>query len=93
MLKQLIIQLYGVSGMLMALFYVPQLRSVWTDAGGARSVSLLTWGAWTAAASVALLYALLVTQDSRMALAAGTNATGCALVLGISAYRRRRQPG
>jgi uncharacterized protein with PQ loop repeat len=90
MLKQLIIQLYGVSGILMALFYLPQLRSVWTDMGGARSVSLLTWGAWTAASSVALLYALLVVQDVHMGLAAGTNAIGCALVLGVSAYRRAR---
>jgi hypothetical protein len=94
MLKQLIIQLYGASGFLMAPFYLPQLRSVWTDAGGARSVSLLTWGAWTAASSLALLYALLVAHDVNMALAAATNATGCALVLVLSTYRRLfgRQP-
>jgi hypothetical protein len=28
----------------MALFYLPQLRSVWTDMGGARGAPLLTWG-------------------------------------------------
>ena len=41
MLKQLIVQLYGASGFLVAPFYLPQLRSIWTDAGGARGVSLL----------------------------------------------------
>jgi len=88
MLKQLIVQLYGASGFLVAPFYLPQLRSIWTDAGGARGVSLLTWGAWTAAASLALIYAILVAQDVNMVLAAATNATGCALILGLSAYRR-----
>ena len=90
MLKQLIIQLYGASGILMALFYLPQLRSVWTDIGGARSVSLLTWGAWTAASSIGVLYAVLVVKDGHMGLAAATNAVGCALVLGASVYRRVR---
>ena len=88
MLKQLIVQLYGASGFLVAPFYLPQLRSVWADAGGARGVSLLTWSAWTAAASLALIYAILVAQDVNMVLAAATNATGCALILGLSAYRR-----
>jgi hypothetical protein len=95
MLKQLIVQLYGASGFLVAPFYLPQLRSVWTDVAGARSVSLLTWTAWTAAASLALLYAVLVAHDVNMVLAAATNATGCALILVLSAYRRlrSRQPG
>jgi hypothetical protein len=95
MLKQLIIQLYGVSGFLMAPFYLPQLRSVWTDADSARGVSLLTWGAWTAAAALALLYAVLVAHDVNMGLAAATNAIGCALVLVLGAYRRfsSRQQG
>jgi len=95
MLKQLIVQLYGASGFLVAPFYLPQLRSVWTDVGGARGVSLLTWSAWTAAAALGLLYAVLVAHDVNMGLAAATNATGCALVLVLSAYRRlrNRQPG
>lgn len=47
------------------LAYLPQFISAWNCPHGAKSVSILTWSYFTFAHCTALLYALVVLQDSK----------------------------
>jgi uncharacterized protein with PQ loop repeat len=90
MLNQLLTTVYSANGLLAALVYWPQIRAIWNDASGAKSISLVTWSVWATSSSVTLLYGWLVLHDGPM-IAAATASTGGSLgVLGASVYRRRR---
>ncbi|MFT4196227.1 hypothetical protein [Ottowia sp.] len=68
--------------------YLPQIVVVWRCRDGARAVSLLTWGSWVAANSMAVLYGALVVSDLFFLLISLVNLAGCGLVAGIAARRR-----
>jgi len=82
--------LYSLSGVLVALFYLPQLRAVWKGSGDARDVSLCTWAGWTLAALVATLYSAIVARDGAFIAVSTANLAGCACVTAI-VVRKRRQ--
>lgn len=88
MLNQVLTTVYSANGLLMALVYLPQIRAIWNDASGARSISLLTWSVWAASSCVTLLYGWLVLRDGPMTIAAAASASGSLGVLGASVYRR-----
>lgn len=90
-LEQTISTLYAATGLVIIAAYGPQLRAVWRSRDGARDVSLLTWGFWSASAVVSLLYALLVVGDRGFALVSGGHLAGCLAVLGLTLARRRRR--
>jgi len=89
MLNEVLTAVYSANGLLVALVYLPQIRAIWNDASGARSISLLTWGVWTTSSCVTLLYAWLVVRDGPMMAAAAASTTGSLGVLGASVYRRQ----
>jgi uncharacterized protein with PQ loop repeat len=85
--------LYGVAGVVTIAFFVPQIQAVTRSETGARDVSLLMWGAWSAAAAIAVLYAHFVVHDPGYLLVSLGNATGCFLVTGLTAFKRLRERG
>jgi uncharacterized protein with PQ loop repeat len=78
------------------LAYVPQIAAAWKCQSGAKSVSLLTWSYFTFAHLTALLYALVVLQDSRSVwiFAGNLSFTGVlvALLIFKRIQHRRRAP-
>jgi len=82
--------LYAVSGSALVLAYVPQFVTVWKCRDGARGVSLVTWGAWCAAAVVSFLYACCVVQDRSYGMVTGGSAIGCFAVTGLATLKRVR---
>jgi uncharacterized protein with PQ loop repeat len=90
MFNQVLTTVYSANGLLAALVYLPQIRAIWNDASGAKSVSLLTWSVWATSSSVTLLYGWLVLHDRPMMVAAAVGTSGSLGVLAASLYRRRQ---
>jgi uncharacterized protein with PQ loop repeat len=82
--------LYSFSGLLVAVFYLPQLRAVWRSSTDARDVSLCTWVCWTLAALVATLYSAIVARDGAFLAVSTANLAGCAGVTAVVVRKRRR---
>ena len=82
--------LYGLTGTLLLLGYVPQTLAVWKSTNGARDVSLPTWILWLVSGCVTTAYAFLVARDMSYFLVAAGNALGCAAVVGLVVLRRWR---
>lgn len=80
--------LYAFSGLLVALFYLPQLWAVWKSSTDARDVSLCTWACWTLAALVATLYSGIVARDGAFLAVSAANLAGCAGVTALVARKR-----
>ncbi len=81
--------LCSFSGLLMALFYLPQLRAVWVSPTDARDVSLCTWVSWTLAALVATLYSGILVRDGAFLAVSTANLAGCAGVTALVVRKRR----
>ena len=81
--------LYSSSGLLVALFYLPQLRAVWRSSTHARDVSLCTWVCWTLAALIATLYAGFVVWDGAFLAVSAANLAGCAAVSVVTIRKRQ----
>ena len=90
MWNQVLTTVYSANGLLVALVYLPQIRAIWNDPSGARSISLLTWSVWATSSCVTLLYGWLVLRDGPMMVGAAASTTGSLGVLGASVYRRHR---
>ncbi len=80
---------YLISNSLRGFTYIPQIVVAWRSRDGARSLSLLTWGAWLVAHVAAVMYGLVL-RDAFFTGISLINCTGCALVTAI-AVRRRQQ--
>ena len=90
MLNQVLTTVYSANGLLAALVYLPQIRAIWNDASGAKSISLLTWSVFATSSTVTLLYGWLVLHDRPMMVAAAVSTSGSLAILGASMYRRRQ---
>jgi len=90
MLNQVLTTVYSANGLLVALVYLPQVRAIWNDASGAKSISLLTWSVWVTTSTVTFLYGWLVLHDRPMMVASAISTSGTLAVLGASLYRRRQ---
>ena len=80
--------LYSVLAAGVAFSYVPQVLATWRDRGPASAISLPAWSFWTLNSGIAVMYALFVAQDSRIAFASGCAFIGCATTTGIALYKR-----
>jgi len=80
--------LYSFCGIAGFVGYVPQIWRLWKDDTRAASTSLLTWGWWTFAGTVAFVYALFVNKDPAFVLVASSNFFGCWAVYGLAVWRR-----
>jgi uncharacterized protein with PQ loop repeat len=78
------------------LAYMPQIASAWKCPSGAKSVSLLTWSYFTFAHLTALMYALVVLQDSKSAWVFAANLSFTSLLVTLLIFKRyqhrRRTP-
>ncbi len=70
--------------------YVPQITKAATDEGGAQAISFTTWGLFLFSNASAVAYALVNKADWTMAAVFLGNAVGCAAILLVGAWRRKR---
>jgi hypothetical protein len=70
--------------------YVPQITKAATDAGGAQAISFTTWGLFLFSNASAVAYALVNKDDWMMAAIFLGNAVGCAAILLVGAWQRKR---
>jgi hypothetical protein len=70
--------------------YVPQITKAATDAGGAQAISFTTWGLFLFSNASAVAYALVNKDDWTMAAVFLGNAIGCAAILLVAVWQRRR---
>ena len=79
---------YLVTNSVRILTYIPQIIAVWRCRDGARAISLLTWGSWTVSNIAAVLYGMLVVNDTFFIAISTINLIGCGAVTVIAAHRR-----
>lgn len=70
------------------LAYMPQIAAAWKCQSGAKSVSLLTWSYFTFAHLTALMYALVVLQDSKSAWVFAGNLCFTGLLVALLIFKR-----
>lgn len=74
---------YLMSGLLIALHYVPQLRRAWCFPEATLAAqSLSTWLVWTACRGIALAYGLFVLHDLVFLLVVGADMVGRLAMVG-----------
>jgi hypothetical protein len=76
MLNQVLTTVYSANGLLAALVYLPQIRAIWNDASGAKSISLVTWSVWATTSTVTFLYGWQVLHDRPMMVASASAPAG-----------------
>ena len=83
---------YLAGGLGVALSYWPQLSLYWRQPGSRKTISPVTWAAWSGGALVTTCYAVVVVQDLPFAAISGVNAVASLIVMlfGLSAHRRPR---
>jgi hypothetical protein len=79
---------YLITNAVRVFSYVPQIVTVWRCRDGARSLSLWTWGLWTASHVTAALYGTLVVHDVFFVAISLVNLVGCGAVTMIVSKRR-----
>ncbi|TPJ73621.1 hypothetical protein [Mesorhizobium sp. B2-6-2] len=70
--------------------YLPQILRVAGDENGASAISYTTWLLWTAANATTGLHAGINLGDPMLAAINWLNAVCCALVIALTAWKRRR---
>jgi hypothetical protein len=69
--------------------YLPQILRVARDENGASAISYTTWLLWTGANATTGLYAGVNLGDPMLAAINWLNAVCCALVIALTAWKRR----
>jgi hypothetical protein len=82
--------LFTVFNALRIVSYLPQIHRIAGDPNGASSISYSTWLLWTAANGSTAVYSLFNLGDITLALTNGFNALCCAIVIVLTAFRRRQ---
>lgn len=68
--------------------YFPQIMRIRVDCHGAKAVSIATWSLFAAANLATVSYALIVANDSAMAIVFGLNTLGCTTIVACTAWKR-----
>jgi PQ loop repeat protein len=68
--------LYALNGCVAVLLYLPQIMSAWKDRSHALSLSLLTFGGWSAGSLISTLYAWMFVKDKMFAAISLGNLAG-----------------
>lgn len=75
---------YLLSGLLIALHYIPQVRRAWYfPAATLAAQSLSTWTAWTLCRAVAFIYGIFVLHDLVFLVVVGTDMFGRLAIVGL----------
>jgi hypothetical protein len=70
--------------------YLPQIHKITRDTGGATAISYSTWILWLAANASTAVYSGYNLGDAPMAWVNGLNALCCAIVIIVTAVKRRQ---
>ncbi|MBM1170921.1 hypothetical protein [Microvirga arabica] len=77
--------------------YLPQIVKIGRDTQGATAISYATWSLFGISHLSTVAYAILVVSDWRMAAVFAANTLCCALIVGLTAWKRavlgRRENG
>ncbi len=82
--------LFNLFNVLRLVSYFPQIYRVLRDAHGAAVISYTTWSLWIAANASTAYYAWRCLDDAAMVWINVMNALCCALVVGLTAFKRWR---
>ena len=82
--------LFTIFNTLRLVSYLPQMYRIARDTGGAAAISYSTWILWTAANGSTAIYSLTSLGDLTLAWTNGLNALCCAVVIALTALKRRR---
>ena len=88
-LAQLTLLAFTGFSLLRVVSYVPQIAKVAADRNGATAISYSTWSLWTGANIATAMYAAVNLQDLYLAVVSGIYAVCCAIVIALTAIKRR----
>lgn len=83
--------LYLATGIAFAIAFLPQIRMLWRDQTGAASISLASWGMFSACSVITVLYAWQVNGDPYFIATTALCAAGNLAVFSLASYRRMQQ--
>lgn len=78
-METLITFVYGISGFIIAIMYVPQAISAFQARG--EGISVLAWSGWVFTSASASFYAWFVVEDTLFFVLSCLNTIGCTAVL------------
>jgi hypothetical protein len=81
---------FTVTNALRLVSYLPQIHRIALDAHGASAISYSTWSLWLAANASTAVYSMSNLGDITMAWVNGLNALFCAIVIVVTAFKRRQ---
>lgn len=80
--------LYPVSGIVMTLLYLPQIKIIFNSQSDLKEVSLITWGTWTICIFISFLYGLFVLKDINISLLSLVSSGCCSAIFFITVIKR-----
>ena len=89
-LPEITLVLFSIFNILRLGSYLPQIVRVATDNEGAKAISYSTWSLWIGANASTAAYAVVNIADMTLFIVSAMNAIGCALVVGLTALKRRQ---
>jgi hypothetical protein len=89
-LPEITLALFSIFNVLRVGSYLPQIVRVATDTDGAKAISYSTWCLWIGANGSTAAYAIVNIADWTLFAISFVNAVGCAVVVGLTMWKRRR---
>ena len=89
-LSEITLVLFSIFNILRVGSYLPQIARVAMDTEGAKAISYSTWSIWIGANASTAAYAAVNMADTTLFIVSAMNAVGCALVVGLTALKRRQ---
>lgn len=86
----LIFGLFAASNAVRLFAYIPQLVRIVRDTTGAMAISYWTWGLFAVSHLSTVAYAVVVIDDSTVALIFSLNTAFCVAIVGMTAFKRWR---
>ena len=88
MFENILATLYLATGLVVALSYYPQLKTLSQESGRAESCSMTTFAIWALCSLITMLYAIFIVRDAYFMFCSIANFVGCSAML-IMLFRRR----
>ena len=89
-LPDITLALFSIFNILRLGSYLPQIVHVARDTDGAKAISFSTWCLWIGANGSTAAYAMVNIADWTLFAVSSVNALGCAVVVGLTMWKRRQ---
>jgi hypothetical protein len=89
-LSEITLAAFSIFNILRLASNLPQIVRVASDTDGARAISYSTWSIWIGANGSTAAYAIVNISDWALFVVSLVNALGCAAVVGLTTWKRRR---